>query len=104
MKPFDLTADEIRLIERYRADKAMMEGRPQARATMATNMIERDFSYHKPSSEIGLKIQANRDLLRYACSKVLADIPAGREASIVKTKLEEAMFWASAALARPPLP
>lgn len=57
------------------------------------DQIARDFSYHKPDDAVGRKIQANRDLLQETCRQVLAAIPPGREA----------MFWASAALARPPM-
>lgn len=62
--------------------------------------IASDFGYHKPDAEGSRKIQRHRDMLADLCLEILQDIPEGREASVFKTKLEEAMFWASAAVAR----
>lgn len=41
-----------------------------------------------------------RQILRQAADKLNELVPDGREKSIVMTKLEEAMYWANAGLAR----
>lgn len=63
--------------------------------------IENNFKYHPPKDEL----TANKhDATRFHC-KVLADffdrcLPNSREKSLAMTKLEEAMMWANAAIAR----
>ncbi len=64
--------------------------------------IHNRFIYHPPSHE-GVMRHAELS----ACFENLAQTvdgicPAGREKSIVMTKLEEAKMWASAAVARNP--
>jgi len=65
--------------------------------------IERRFSYHPPST--GEVVAAHQEV-RTACSDVAtrfnATLPEGREKALALTKLEEAMFWANAAIARNP--
>jgi hypothetical protein len=64
--------------------------------------IENRFAYHAPTDEEKRNAHTS---VRNACREV-ADflnetLPEGREKSTAITKLEEAMFWANAALARP---
>jgi len=63
--------------------------------------IEWDFGYHAPTAP-GRKEE--HEQMRAAC-KALAlyiaeALPPGREQSTAITKVEEAMFWANAGLAR----
>lgn len=63
--------------------------------------IEHRFAFHAASTEEKRDAHAS---VRQACRR-LADelnerLPEGREKALVITKLEEAMFWANAALAR----
>lgn len=62
--------------------------------------IERRFTYHRPE---GAKVAQHDDIRTQF--KVWADmlnerLPAGREKSLAFTALEEASFWAHAAIAR----
>jgi hypothetical protein len=66
-----------------------------------TALIDNDFAYHTASKDDVAAMNANRDQLRDVCQAVMERIPAGREAALVKTKMEEAMYWANAALTRP---
>lgn len=62
--------------------------------------IENRFSYHKPTEKKASKHEAIRgDMLRTA-HYWNGELPDGREKSLAITKLEEAMFWANAAIAR----
>ena len=63
--------------------------------------IARRFSYHKPDTERAAKHDSLRGALQAAADIVVESTPPGREQSLAVTKLEEAMFWANAALARP---
>lgn len=60
------------------------------------------YSYHSPS-EAGVVKHARLSVLFIELEGEIASlVPAGREFSIVKTKLEEAKMWASAGVARNP--
>lgn len=58
------------------------------------------FNYHKPSPAKADQHQRVRDLLLEAAEYLNDYLPEGREKALVITKLEEAMFWANAAIAR----
>lgn len=62
--------------------------------------IDNRFDYHRPNDE---KVTAHENV-RESCKTVAhyidAAVPPGREKALALTKLEEAMFWANAAIAR----
>ena len=62
--------------------------------------LQKRFTYHPPKDD-----QARRYELLRAEGKILAGLivvnsPASREQSLALTKLEEALFWSNAAIAR----
>lgn len=62
--------------------------------------IARRFTYHKPSGMAqGMHSSLRMEAKDFA-SRVLSQLPAGREASLAFTAFEEATFWAHAAIAR----
>jgi len=67
--------------------------------------INHRFGYHPPLSRTRVD---DHEEVRALCADVASDfderLPDGREKSTAITKLEEAMFWANAALARAPDP
>ena len=59
-------------------------------------------TYHAPSPD-GIQRHAELSLMFEQMLNEMDNIvPAGRERSLAKTKLEEAKFWASAGVARNP--
>ena len=65
--------------------------------------LNRRFSYHKPPDDnplIGNTHQFIRDKLLVVAQDILDSTPSCMEQCMVMTKLEEAMFWANAAVAR----
>lgn len=62
--------------------------------------VNRRFRHHPPSPERVSAHRAVRDQLRVTAMHLDSLLPDGREAALVQTKLEEAMFWANAAIAR----
>lgn len=70
---------------------------------MATEDIENRFAYHPPKDEANKNAHEGvRAALKTVAHQIDAspDIPNGREKALALTKLEEAMFWANAAIAR----
>lgn len=61
------------------------------------------FAYHPPKDDATKDLHAN---MRVACRLTAEEInetcPDGREKALAITKLEEAMMWANAAIARAP--
>ncbi|WP_439651129.1 Acb2/Tad1 domain-containing protein [Nocardia panacis] len=59
------------------------------------------FNYHEPSNDFTLSAHV---LTRAACrdlaEAITALVPEGREKALAITKVEEAMFWANAGIAR----
>lgn len=62
--------------------------------------IINDFKYHPADAETGKTHQQVREACELAAHKINSIVPDGREKSLALTKLEEAMFWANAGVAR----
>lgn len=63
--------------------------------------LENRFSYHPPRNDNDrLDHQLVKAYLKRAADVVNERVPDGREKSTAMTKIEEAMFWANAGLAR----
>ncbi|OMF35327.1 hypothetical protein BK133_11305 [Paenibacillus sp. FSL H8-0548] len=62
--------------------------------------IENNFSYHPPKEGQPAKCEAIRSLGKGMAIAVDELTPDSREKSLAITKLEEAIFWANAAIAR----
>jgi hypothetical protein len=63
--------------------------------------VDRVFDYHDPNEEQALQHEGVREAFK-KLAITMSNLPAGRERSLVMTKLEEASFFAHAAIARPP--
>jgi len=59
-------------------------------------------THHKPSDEGVQRILQMRRTILEASRAVHQLVPEGREQSLAFTKLEEALFWANAGIARHP--
>lgn len=68
---------------------------------MAISDMEHRFGFHAATTE---EKRMEHTSVRSACltlaEKLHDSLPAGRESALAITKLEEAMFWANAAIAR----
>lgn len=63
--------------------------------------ISHDFGYHPPKGiERTRQHEDVRAELAFTAKVMDRLLPPGREKALVRTKLEEAMFWANAAVAR----
>jgi len=63
--------------------------------------IDNDFVFHPATDDLTKDSHEEvRRICRQAATVVTALCPEGRELSLALTKLEEAMFWANAAIAR----
>jgi hypothetical protein len=71
-----------------------------ARKKAEKEKLEKDFTYHAPKGDQVPRYQAIRDQAKNFAAYVLAATIPSREQSLALTKLEEAVFWANAAIAR----
>ena len=63
--------------------------------------LDHRFGYHAPKDDATVKRhQTVRNATRDLADHYAETLPAGREKSLALTKLEEAMFWGNAAIAR----
>ncbi len=62
--------------------------------------LERRFDYHDSKTK-GSTHALARGIITRAAQEIVELIPPGREQSLAITKLEEALMWANAAIARP---
>ena len=67
---------------------------------MITDDINNRFDYHRPDQRLQAEHQGIRNALKANATFLNDVLPEGREKSLAITKLEEAMFWANAAIAR----
>ncbi len=63
--------------------------------------LDKRFGYHPPTTiKAKTRYEHVREAVRDAAGQIAHLTPAGREQSLAITKIEEAMFWAMAAIAR----
>lgn len=64
------------------------------------NRISNNFTYHAPSDNQPKRYEAIRMRAKHLAVDFCQFCPPSRELSLALTKLEEAVFWANAAIAR----
>lgn len=70
------------------------------KATAESERIEKNFTYHAPKNGQTDQYVALRNAAKVLAYLILDNTPISREQSVAFTKLEEAVFWANAAIAR----
>jgi hypothetical protein len=65
-----------------------------------THKINNTFTYHSPKDDQPQRYGAIRAKARELAELILGETPAGREQALAMTNLEQAVFWANAAIAR----
>ncbi|MGF6358057.1 hypothetical protein ABIE27_006022 [Paenibacillus sp. 4624] len=67
---------------------------------MKNPQIENNFSYHSPKEGQPAKYEAIRAKAKELACLIDEQTPKSREQSLAQTNLEQAVFWANAAVAR----
>jgi hypothetical protein len=62
--------------------------------------IENNFKYHAPKEGQPEKYEAIRDAGKILAVVIDSSVPDSREKSLAMTKIEEAVMWANAGIAR----
>lgn len=62
--------------------------------------LDNDFVYHAPKGDQQKRYEAIRRHARVLAAYIVDVTPLGREQSLALTNLEQAIFWANAAIAR----
>jgi hypothetical protein len=73
-------------------------------AKMDGKELETRFTYHKPGGTQGQRYIDIRDKAKDLAYFIVENTPESREQSLSITALEEAIFWANAAIARREVP
>lgn len=66
----------------------------------SSDQIEQNFVYHPPKGDQAKRYEEIRNEALLLARTINCDVPASREKSLALTKLEEAVFWANAGIAR----
>jgi hypothetical protein len=69
-------------------------------STEDIDLINRNFTYHPPKSDQPGRYMLLREQAHNLASLFLQNCPNSRERSLALTKLEEAVMWANASIAR----
>ena len=67
---------------------------------MTNAQIENNFSYHTPKEDQPERYEKIRNKAKMLAAYINENCPDSREKSLAFTKLEEAVMWANAAIAR----
>lgn len=67
---------------------------------MTNNDIEKNFSYHTPKDDQAERYERIRYKAKMLAAYINENCPDSREKSLAMTKLEEAVMWANASIAR----
>ena len=102
-----LTTDEIRRILDDRAQAAIQQPQrppvPEQVSRKALDELAHAFAHFPPKDDRTAELHEHiRAVLHGSARAVRIHCPPGRETALAITKLEEAMFWANAAIARNP--
>lgn len=62
--------------------------------------LDNNFTYHAPRGDQSERYQALRGMAKDLAFAICDNCPDSRERSLALTKLEEAIFWANASIAR----
>lgn len=62
--------------------------------------LEKDFVYHSPNGDQPERYKIVREMAKDYAARIMTLCPDSREKSLALTKLEEAVFWANASIAR----
>jgi hypothetical protein len=62
--------------------------------------LDNIYTYHAPVGDQAARYANIRDFAKQLARQIIITSPCSREQSLALTKLEEAMFWANAAVAR----
>lgn len=62
--------------------------------------IDNNFTYHAPKGDQQMRYQSIREIAKGLAMFIDDHCPDSREKSLAMTKLEEAVMWANAAIAR----
>jgi len=67
---------------------------------MTQDQLNNNFIYHAPKGDQTERYQTLRDKAKELAELINELTPSSREQSVAFTNLEQAMFWANAAIAR----
>ena len=62
--------------------------------------LQQDFIYHSPITDQAARYAQIRSKAKGLAEFIIKSCPKSRELSLALTKIEEAVFWANAAIAR----